>query len=207
MMNDSQSKVKRYKYYYIATGFILAVTVLYILNTFVFVNGVKADGKISDDFPQGYKITSPYIPSELDFAGENVPLTNYEVKERVDRELMVNTYWHSFTLLSIKKANRWFPVIEPILKRNNIPDDFKYLALIESGLANVISPAGATGYWQFLESTGKRKAKEKKGKERKSTKRKKRKYNFQQGSKKRVNQQSKANQFQIKSNQFNTQPQ
>lgn len=155
MTNDNQSDEKRFKYIYIITGFILAVVVFYILNTFIFVDGVKANGTISDDFPQGYRITTPYLPAQLDFAGENVPLTNYEVKERVDRELMVNTYWHSFTMISIKKANRWFPVIEPILKKNNIPDDFKYLALIESGLANVISPAGATGYWQFLEKTGK----------------------------------------------------
>ncbi len=146
---------KRHKYYYILTGFILAGGLYYLLNTFVFVNGVKADGKVNDDFPQGYKITSPYMPAQMEFAGENVPLNNYEVKERLDRELLVNTYWHSFTLLSIKRSNRWFPVIEPILKRNNIPDDFKYLALIESGLANVISPAGATGYWQFLEKTAK----------------------------------------------------
>lgn len=147
--------VKRHKYYYILTGFILAGGLYYLLNTLVFVNGVKADAKVSDDFPQGYKITSPYMPAQLDFAGENIPLNNFEVKERLDRELMVNTYWHSFTLLSIKRANRWFPVIEPILKRNNIPDDFKFLALIESGLTNAISPAGATGYWQFLEKTGK----------------------------------------------------
>ncbi|QQS35853.1 MAG: lytic transglycosylase domain-containing protein [Ignavibacteriales bacterium] len=145
----------RHKYYYILTGFILAGGLYYLLNTFVFVNGVKADGKVNDDFPQGYKIISPYMPAQMEFAGENVPLNNYEVKERLDRELLVNTYWHSFTLLSIKRANRWFPVIEPILIRNNIPDDFKYVALIESGLANVISPAGATGFWQFLEKTAK----------------------------------------------------
>lgn len=155
MTNDNQSKIRRYGYYYVATGFILAAALLYTFNTFVFVNGAKATEQINDDFPQGYRITSPYMPARLEFAGENVPLSNYEVKERVDRELIVNTYWHSYTILSIKKANRWFPVIEPILKRNNIPDDFKFLALIESGLANVISPAGATGYWQFMEKTAK----------------------------------------------------
>ncbi len=83
-------------------------------------------------------------------------MTNYEVFERIEREFIVNTYWHSATLLAIKRANRWFPVIEPILKANNIPDDFKYLCVAESYLRNVISPAGATGFWQFMKETGKK---------------------------------------------------
>ena len=102
-----------------------------------------------------YQIFSLSPPGEISFAGEKVPLSEPEVFERLDRELHANTYFHSNTILYFKKANRWFPVIEPILKENNIPDDFKYLALIESGLQNVISPAGATGYWQFLKVTGK----------------------------------------------------
>jgi hypothetical protein len=95
------------------------------------------------------------LPEKLDFAGEEVPMNQWDVRERLDRELLVNTYWHSNTLLCIKRARRWFPIIEPILKANGVPDDFKYLALIESGLTNVISPAGATGYWQFMDETGK----------------------------------------------------
>ncbi len=79
-------------------------------------------------------------------------LENFEVYERLDREMIVNAYWHSATILALKRANRWFPVIEPILKRNNIPVDFKYLAVAESNLENVISPAGATGFWQFIKS-------------------------------------------------------
>ncbi len=79
-----------------------------------------------------------------------------DVKERFDRELLVNTYWQSQTLLLLKRKERWFPLIEPILKSNGIPDDFKYLALAESGLTNVVSPSGAAGYWQFLEATGTR---------------------------------------------------
>jgi hypothetical protein len=93
------------------------------------------------------------IPEILDFANEGVPLEIFYVKESLDRELLVNTYWHSSSLMLFKRANRWFPVIEPILKKNGIPDDFKYLALIESGLQNVTSPAGAEGYWQFLKNT------------------------------------------------------
>jgi len=93
------------------------------------------------------------LPKSLDFAGESVPLELYYVKEHLEWELTVNTYWHSSTLLNLKRSSRWFPVIEPILKQNNIPDDFKYLSLIESGFQNVTSPVGAIGFWQFLKGT------------------------------------------------------
>ena len=89
------------------------------------------------------------------FLGEYVPLEMEDVRERYDRELLVNAYWQSQTFLFFKRANKFFPIIEPILKENDIPDDFKYLALAESGLTNVVSPAGAAGYWQFLKKTGK----------------------------------------------------
>lgn len=106
----------------------------------------------AEEFPQGYKIISPKIPNHISIFGEGVPLENFEVYERIDREILVNTYWHSSTILAIKRSARWFPVIEPILKENNIPDDFKYLAVIESNLENAVSSAGATGYWQFIKS-------------------------------------------------------
>ena len=72
----------------------------------------------------------------------------------MDRELLVNTYWQSNGLLLFKRAHKYFPVIEPILKEHGIPDDFKYLAVIESGLQNVKSPAGASGFWQIMKTTG-----------------------------------------------------
>lgn len=97
--------------------------------------------------------SSVALPSDLDFAGEKVPLENFDVREALDKEMLVNTYWHSQTFLLIKRANRFFPVIEPILKKHGVPDDFKYLALAESGLTNVVSPAGATGFWQLLKSS------------------------------------------------------
>ena len=96
------------------------------------------------------------IPKDLNFAGEKVPINNFDVRESLDRELLVNTYYQSQTLLMHKRANRWFPVIEPILKRNNVPDDFKYLAVIESNLSNVVSPAGATGYWQLMDAAARK---------------------------------------------------
>ncbi|MDO4880138.1 MAG: lytic transglycosylase domain-containing protein [Capnocytophaga sp.] len=102
-----------------------------------------------------YNIYALDMPKNLNFAGESVPMDIEDVKERFDRELLVNTYWQSNALLLIKRANKFFPIIEPILKKNNIPDDFKYLALIESGLQNVVSPSGAAGFWQFMKDTGK----------------------------------------------------
>ncbi len=95
------------------------------------------------------------VPENIDFAGEIVPVKDVDVYERLDRELLVNTYLHSSTVLNFKRANKFFPVIEPILKEYGVPDDFKYLAVIESNLQNVTSPAGAKGIWQFMPATAK----------------------------------------------------
>jgi len=107
------------------------------------------------EFTENYRIYALDLPEKVTFANEQLPLTILDVRERLDRELLVNTYWQSQTLFLIKRKERWFPVIEPILKAHNIPDDFKYLALAESGLTNAVSPSGAAGFWQFLEATGK----------------------------------------------------
>lgn len=106
-------------------------------------------------FQDKYAIFSIVRPENIDFSNEIVPISSTEIWERLDKELLKNTYWQSNMLLYIKKANKYFPVIEPILKKNKIPDDFKYLALIESGFENVVSPAGAAGFWQFLNGTAK----------------------------------------------------
>lgn len=96
--------------------------------------------------------TIPY-PSEMNFAGEKVPTTDNDVSERLDREMVTNINYHSNTTLVIKRANKVFPIVEPILKRNGVPDDFKYLAVIESSLVNAVSPSGARGVWQFMPTT------------------------------------------------------
>jgi hypothetical protein len=101
-----------------------------------------------------YGVYALTVPENLDFAGETMPLYDPDVYERMDRELLVNTYWQSNGLLMFKRANKYFPIIEPILKENGVPDDFKYLALIESGLQNVISSAGAKGFWQIMTAYG-----------------------------------------------------
>jgi hypothetical protein len=145
------------KVYYFLSGMFFVLGILFIsTNLFFTPNNNSVDSADSNDsFPQNYRIISPKIPDSISIFGERVPLENFEVYERVDREILVNTYWHSSTILAIKRAARWFPVIEPILKENNIPNDFKYLAVVESNLDNVVSPAGATGYWQFIKSAAK----------------------------------------------------
>ena len=105
--------------------------------------------------PDRLIVSGVAMPDSLDFAGEKVPLEDFDVKESLERELLVNIYWHSQTLLMIKRSARYFGELEPILKKCNIPDDFKYLALAESGLINVTSPAGAVGFWQFVQGTAK----------------------------------------------------
>ena len=112
---------------------------------------VVAEKNVAD----GYRISAIDIPEDLNFAGEVVPQEDPEIMERVDREFLVNTYWQSNALLLMKRAHKFFPIIEPILAKNGIPDDFKYLAVAESGLDNVVSRAGATGFWQIMKATGK----------------------------------------------------
>ena len=127
------------------TGIILAVI---IASGFLIHATSKSDNNI-------YKGTADYFPEKVDFAGENTPLNITDVKERFDRELIVNANLHGSTILILKRANRVFPIIEPILKKNGVPDDFKYLAVIESALINAVSPSGAKGIWQFMPVTAK----------------------------------------------------
>lgn len=111
----------------------------------------KGEEKLIND----YNVYALEIPEYMDFAGEEVPLENPDIKERMDRELLVNTYWQSNALLIFKRAHKYFPIIEPLLKEYGIPDDFKYLAIAESALENNSSPAGAAGFWHFMKGTGK----------------------------------------------------
>ena len=135
----------------------LAAFAFILVQMFSFFTGTHEDvedEEFSRIFNKEYAVFALSIPENHDFAGEAVPLHDPEVYERLDREMLVNTYWQSNGLLMLKRANRYFPLIEQILAEEGVPDDFKYLALIESGLTNVVSPAGATGFWQILKSTG-----------------------------------------------------
>ncbi len=133
-----------------------SVLVLVVLKLFVF----SSPPEVSDDDDRYYKkmhenyiIYSPFIPEEMDFCDEKVPLDRFDVYESLDYEFLKIIYWHSETILYIKRMHKFFPIVEPILKKHGIPDDFKYLMVTESGMVNVVSPANAAGYWQFLKGT------------------------------------------------------
>ena len=131
-----------------------AVVAVFAASLFIFA--ISGDAK-SKQLKEG---TAQYFPVEIDFAGEKVPLQIDDVKERFDRELIVNANLHSSTIIILKRANRAFPIIEPILAKYGVPDDFKYLAVIESALVNATSSAGAKGVWQFMPATAKEKGME-----------------------------------------------
>lgn len=133
----------------------LLLMLIFILSI-IFFNAVNlSDKTLEKNTSSTYNIKALKIPSGLSFAGEKVPTELDDIKERMDRELLVNTYWQSNGLLLIKRAHKYFPLIEPLLKKYGIPDDFKYLAVAESGLENNSSPAGAAGFWHFLKSSAK----------------------------------------------------
>ena len=127
-----------------------------LLATITFVGSFLIYGVVSDKSkfaPIGYD-------SQMNFANETVPTQIADVKERLDREMITNINYHTNTTLVIKRANKAFPIIEPILAKYGVPDDFKYLAVIESSLVNAVSPAGARGVWQFMPATAKEKGME-----------------------------------------------
>ena len=135
---------------------LIAVVIVSIL----FYNAVSPDkvDVINDNDQtnthENYKIKALELPKNINLAGERVPLEIPDVKERMDRELLVNTYWQSNGLLLMKRANKYFPIIEPLLKKYGLPDDFKFLALAESGFTDETSTAGAAGMWHFMKKTG-----------------------------------------------------
>lgn len=138
--------------------FLSSAIVAIMLLTFVCATSKdSATSTLADKWdtpPSALAVYSPKIPEAMDFCGEEVPLDKFYVREALDREMIVNTFGHTSTLLYFKRAHRYFPVIEPILKKNGVPEDFKYLCVIESGLTNATSPAKAQGFWQFIKPTG-----------------------------------------------------
>ncbi|MBK77974.1 MAG: murein transglycosylase [Flavobacteriaceae bacterium] len=128
------------------------VIILLFISATYFKNNFNSEFKSysNDDL---YRVYALKTPENISFCDEQVPLELLDVRERLDRELLVNTYWQSNMLLLIKRSYRFFPLIEEILKEEEVPDDFKYLAVIESGLENVRSPKGAKGIWQIMSGT------------------------------------------------------
>ena len=130
---------------------------LIIILMFVFFIsfGISKTRFLTNGNESNYHIYPVSIPKKVSFAGEEIILDEDDLIERMDKEFLVNTYWQSNTILLIKKSNKYFPQIEKILIEEGVPTDFKYLALIESGLDNVTSPRGAKGFWQIMKTTGK----------------------------------------------------
>lgn len=144
----------------VKTNILVLVPLLSLAIVGLFLLGASENKTSGAELPakkdQPYQIKSISIPRSASFAGEKVPLDRVDIRERLDRELLSNAYFHSNTILLIKRANLYFDEIERILKEENIPEDFKYLSLIESSLDPLAhSPAGAVGFWQFLKTTGK----------------------------------------------------
>ena len=131
--------------------FLLTILSLFISATYFKDNLKSAFKSYGND--NLYRVYALKTPENISFCDEEVPLELLDVRERLDRELLVNTYWQSNMLLLIKRSYRFFPLIEKILKEEDVPQDFKYLAVIESGLENVRSPKGAKGIWQIMSGT------------------------------------------------------
>lgn len=137
------------------TSLLIIIGVAIAASAFIFAisDPVTIDRQYRNLAARSYQIFNPETPTNAEFAGEKVPMGIFYVREAMEREIMASTYMHSSTILMFKRAYRWFPVIEPILKRNGIPDDFKFLAVVESNFGNVVSPSGAEGFWQFMKPT------------------------------------------------------
>lgn len=135
---------------------ILVFLLILPVEFFIFSSKMTGEDELYwKSFLANNKIYGVMIPKDLQFANEKVPVYDFTVIENMERELIVNTYFHSQTILMHKRANRWLPFIVSILKKNGVPDDFKYIPLIESNLTNSISPKGATGFWQFTDGAAK----------------------------------------------------
>ena len=129
--------------------------VIILIFVFFISFGISKTRFLTNGNKSNYHIYPISIPTKVSFAGEEMRLDDHDLVERMDKEFLVNTYWQSNTILLIKRANKYFPQIEKILTDEGVPADFKYLALIESGLENVTSPSGAKGFWQIMKTTGK----------------------------------------------------
>jgi len=139
----------------VLTAFVLTGTIIIILSIAQgfsgFSSGQAGTRHVSDTLYN----KSIKLPGNVTFADEKMPLDNFDTRESLEREILTSAYRHSSTILIIMRAHRYLPIIEKILKKNNIPDDFKYLVAAESEYSNMVSPAGATGFWQIMPETGK----------------------------------------------------
>jgi len=140
----------------VLTAFVLTGSIIIILSIAESFRGFSGNSELTGHqvIDSTYNIKSFKLPDEVTFAGEKMPLENFDTRESLEREILTSAYRHSSTILIIMRANRFLPIIERILKKNNVPDDFKYLVAAESEYSNMVSPAGATGFWQIMPETG-----------------------------------------------------
>lgn len=143
----------------LALVYIITFIAIAYVSITLFVQASSGEGMVSADSQKRpaspYDNIAPYMPDTLSFCGERVPLEYFDVRESLESELIKIMYWHSSTILYLKRANRYFPALRSLLRQNGVPEDFLYLCVCESGMDNVVSPAKAVGFWQILESTGK----------------------------------------------------
>ncbi len=138
--------------YKLTSGILIGILLVFFGFTAVHPERNNAFNNKEEDSSKVYALK---LPETLDFSGEPAPLSAPDIRERLDKELLVNTYWQSNMMLLLKRAHKWFPTLEAILEEEGVPEDFKYLAVIESGLENVRSPKGAKGFWQLMPGTAK----------------------------------------------------
>jgi membrane-bound lytic murein transglycosylase D len=137
-----------YRFLLIANLLLIGGIVLFAVTAF------QGGGGSGFTLPEEQSVKSISLNKDFYFCDEKFPLDNWDVRQRLDAELLRNVYFHSSTILAIKRAHALFPIIEPILREEGVPEDLKYLAVAESTLSNAISPAGAKGVWQFMNGTG-----------------------------------------------------
>ena len=134
------------------SDFLLLLLIVLAFELFVYgTTQTLSNGVVTHD---QYKISSFELNNHIDFCGEKVPLHSQDILERYEYEIVKNAHWHSEIILLYKRSGKFFPMIEKLLKEYEIPDDFKYLCVIESGLSNAVSPVGASGFWQIMKKTG-----------------------------------------------------
>lgn len=131
----------------------LVFSIVLLLGSYSCVDPVNEPETLQIKDTSSEKFEMPALPEKVHFCGKEIAIDNFDLRERLDKELLVNTYFHSSTIQYIKRANKYFGLIEARLKENGIPADFKYLCLIESGLTQATSPSGAKGFWQFMPAT------------------------------------------------------
>lgn len=159
MLNFKEHKplydMKRKYLLFFLSGVVLTAS-LFLGVSFRETDGSEEVVKVKKNRKLQYKWYAPDVPETMTFAGEAVPLHRWEVREALEKEVLLNCYRHSSTMQIIRLSGRYFPLIEERLRANGVPEDFKYLCVAESSLTNAVSPVGARGFWQFMKGTAPR---------------------------------------------------